>query len=142
MQNLRYVRENLCAAMFFARDLTQASRFQQTTKLSGKHRGLGREVFIKKFFIRIVEQGDSTDNLVQHYNWRSQNGLCVKLHCWWVLHCIQVISQERTPLSYRFGGHCTVVWPNTEAYETVGHLAARVLSHQLVARVASPKINS
>jgi hypothetical protein len=129
VQNLGYVGENLRAAMLFARDLTQASRFQQTTELSGKHCGLGSKVFIKKFFIRIVEQGDSADNLVQHYNWRSQEGPGVKLHCCWILHRIQVISEERTPLPYRFGGHCTVVWPNTEAYKALGHLAAGVLSH-------------
>ena len=71
MKRMSDIRQNLGAAMFFARDLAQASRLQQTAELSGKDRGLGREVFIKKFLIGIVEKGNCADNLVEHHKRRS-----------------------------------------------------------------------
>ena len=53
-----------------------------------------------------------------------------------------MIGEDRSALAHGFGGNGALVGMDSDADETVGHLAVGSLSDQFVGRVAAPEVNA
>src|SRR5258708_18954130 len=127
------------AAVLLARSLAEPCGFQQAAELAGQDGGLGGGGFIKKSFIRVLQERCRADDFIEDHQRSGHQGAGFELERRRESRRrLHLVDEDRAADAYGLGGDRTLLAEEAEADGTGGQLCLGLFSGRVVAGAAGP----
>ena len=128
--------------MVLARGLGQPRGLQQASQLAGENGRLGRQIFIEKVLVRIVQKCHRANHFIRNNQRGGHQRPGSELLRRRKRGGADLIQKNGAPAARRFRRHGAVVGMQLQSHKGRGQLAVAVFPNKFAARLASPKIDA